>query len=168
MKLNRALSLLLTTEQGARVGLASAGLFAALTLLGFMLMLKGWWMDARLFALPEAAKSQEAWSASLDEWTQRIPGAHLFGYRSPASAYMPITSSQARLTGIIQQGFQEAGESFSKAIISVQGGVGKVYQVGELLQEGVRITEIQAEAVILDNNGHSERLPLLRARLGGG
>ncbi len=169
MKLKQVLSLLLTTEQGFRFALAGAGFFVMLAFLSLTLMLGAWWKDARLSSMAEAvAKARGSWSSPIDELRQALPAAHLFGHRSEDSAYMPITNSQARLTGIIQQGPEEGGgPSFAKAIISVQGGIGKVYQVGEVLQEGVKITEIQPKAVILDNNGHSERLPLNRARLGG-
>ncbi len=165
MNLNRILSFMLTTEQGSRFGLATAGLFTVLALLSLLTLLGGWWSDARLSSLSGSAGERQDLFSPLNELLTAVPQAHLFGYRSPDAAYMPITSSQLRLTGIIQLGSEEDENAFSKAIISVQGGIGKVFQVGDVVQDGVKLTGIQADAAVLDNNGHSERLPLQRARL---
>lgn len=166
MKLDRVLSLLLTTEQGLRIGMATAALFAVLALASLITMLGSWWADAQLSSVKgtEALAIQDL-SSPMHELIQAVPQAHLFGHRLPPSAYVPITSSQLRLMGIIQQGSAEEENPFSKAIISVQGSIGRVYQVGDVLSGGIKIMGIQADAVILDNNGHSERLPLQRPTL---
>lgn len=166
MNLNRILSFLLTTEQGYRLGLASASLFAIFALLTLGTALHGFWSDAHLSSLSKTDATIQDLSLPLNELLSSVPKAHLFGYRSE-TAYMPITSSQLRLTGVIQPGKEEDDNAFSKAIISVQGGVGQVFQVGDRIQEGVKLTGIETDAAILDNNGHSERLPLQRPRLGG-
>jgi len=166
-RIERLRSQILTTEQGWRLGLGSAAIFACLALLSLFSTLSGWRADAQLSSEAQArAAIMRDLSSSVSELTKVIPQAHLFGYQAPVSAYMPITSLQMRLTGIVQEAAAEEGSSFSKAIISLQGGVGKVYQVGDMVMEGIKLMEIKANGVILDNNGHSERLPMQRARLG--
>jgi type II secretory pathway component PulC len=166
MKLARVLPFLFTTEQGFRLGAATAAFFALLGLVSFITLCSDFWSDARLASLNGArAEALQDLVSPLNELKVRIPEAHLFGHKALDAAYAPITSAQLRLTGIIQLGSEEDDNAFSKAIISVQGGIGKVYQVGDVLPEGVKLTGIQADAVLLDNNGHSERLPLQRTRL---
>ncbi|HSW71691.1 MAG TPA: type II secretion system protein N [Gammaproteobacteria bacterium] len=165
MNLNRILSLFLTSEQGFRVGLAVAALFSILVLMSTASLLNGFWSDSKLSFMMTERASVINQASPLQELIDSIPQAHLFGYHSPDMAYMPITSSQLLLTGIIQEGAEEEENSFSKVIISVRGKTGTVFQVGEVLLDGVKITAIQKDAVILDNNGHSERLPLQRAKL---
>ncbi len=165
MNLNRILPFLLTTEQGSRLGLAMAAFFAVLAFISLLTLLGGWWSDARLSSLSNSEAALPELSLPLNELVNAVPKAHLFGYRSLDAAYIPISSSQLRLMGLIQPGKEEDDTAFSKAIISVQGGIGQVFQIGDVLQEGVRLMGIQADAVILDNNGHSERLPLQRPRL---
>ena len=166
MNLNRILPFLLTTAQGSRLGLATAGLFSILAFFSLITLLNGWWLDAKLSSLTVMENSVLQEVSSLQDLIYSIPPAHLFGYLSPNAAYIPITSSQLHLTGIIQLGSDEEENYFSKAIISMQGGIGKIFQIGDVLSEGIKITGIQADAVILDHNGHSERLPLQRTHLG--
>lgn len=165
IKLDRILSLLLTSEQGVLWGKVTAALFAGLAFLGVISMLGTWWSDIRLSTVSKASviTMRNAFSP-LQELMQTIPNAHLFG-REVRADNAPITSSEVRLTGIVQMGSEEENTSFSKAIISVQGGGGKIYQVGDVLPNGIKIISIEPEAVILDNKGHSERLPLQRPRL---
>lgn len=165
MNLNRVLPFILTTEQGSRFGLATAALFAVLALMSLLTLFGGWWSDVRLSSLSGPVDVLQSLSSSSNELLTVIPQAHLFGYRAPDAAYIPITSSEMRLTGVTQLGSEDDENAFSRAIISVQGGIGKVFQVGDVVQEGVKLTSIQADAVVLDNNGHSERLPLQRATL---
>lgn len=87
-----------------------------------------------------------------------IPSEHLFG-KSFASA-MPITNLQFRVTGIVK-----ADNEASKAYISIAGQPSKIYQLGDDLPEGVKIYAITANAIILENDGHLEKLPLPREQL---
>lgn len=164
MKPDRIFSMILTTEQGYRLGLATAVLFTALLVLSAFGMLGSWWSDARLSSVSKAEKAAiRDLSSPLSELAKAVPQAHLFGYHAPASAYVPITNLQLRLTGIIQVGGDDV---FSKAIISAQGGTGKIYQLGDSVLDGIRLTAIHADGVVLDNNGHSESLPMQRPNLG--
>ena len=84
-----------------------------------------------------------------------LPDAHLFG-RSLSG--VPITNLQLRVTGIVKG-------KVSKATISVAGETSKIFQVGDQLPDGVKIYEIMPNAVILENEGQLERLPLPREPL---
>ncbi len=86
-----------------------------------------------------------------------IADHHLFG-KSVVS--VPITNLQLRVTGILK----EENDS-SKASISTSGQPDKLYQVGDELPDGVKVYAITNHAVILENEGHLEKLPLPREQL---
>lgn len=91
-----------------------------------------------------------------------IPEAHLFG--QTLSGDMPITSLQLRVTGIIKVE-AEQNSALSKAMISIAGQPSKIYRVGDILPLGVKIYGITQDAVVLENDGRLEKLPLPRPPL---
>ncbi len=91
-----------------------------------------------------------------------IPGYHLFG--KPAGGKIPISSLELRVTGIVKVE-DEQGNEVSKAYIAQSGQAAKIYQVGDTVTGGVKIHSIKADAVILDNGGELEKLPLPREPL---
>ena len=90
-----------------------------------------------------------------------IPNDHLFGEALNGLGEAPITNLQLRVTGIVKVEDEVDGNT-SKAYISIAGKPGKIYQVGDSLPYGVKIYAINADAVILENDGHIEKLPLPR------
>ena len=168
MKLNRLLSILLTSEQGCRYAKICSALLIVLTLLTFVSMTTSWWADAKLASpSPGMAETLKDLSTPLTELSEVVQKAHLFGYHPQASAAMPVTSSELHLMGIIQVGTQDEGadNTASKAIVSANGGVGKVYQVGAIFPNGIKLNAIHPDSIVLDNGGHLERLPLQRKML---
>lgn len=121
-----------------------------------------WRADWRLAheALPEAAIAPD----QTNELVEALPSAHLFGQSLTDSDQMPITNLQLLVTGIVKI---EGGQSgtISKAYISMKGEPSKIYQVGDMLPYGVKVYEITSDTVILENEGHFERLPLPRETL---
>jgi type II secretory pathway component PulC len=161
MHLERIRTLLLTEERGVHLGVACLCLLGLASVLALSLMVSAWWGDLRLGA---AQPQQLAEARSQGALELVIPQAHLFG--SAQSEHVPITNSELHLTGVIKIGADESDNTASKAIIAMSGGVGKIYQVGDALSDGIRITDITADGVLIDNEGHSERLPLQRPKLG--
>ena len=94
-----------------------------------------------------------------------IPDNHLFGMAFDHSGDVPVTDLQLRVTGIVKVNDEQQKESVSKVYISSSGQPGKIYQVGDTLPYGVKIYEITGDAVILENSGRLEKLPLPREPL---
>ncbi|TAK75183.1 MAG: hypothetical protein EPO11_05825 [Gammaproteobacteria bacterium] len=86
-----------------------------------------------------------------------IPDEHLFG---AGVGEMPISSLQLRVTGIVKM-----EGALSKAYISIAGQSSKIYRTGDSLPYGVTVHDITSDAVILENDGHLEKLPLPREQL---
>ncbi|WP_172622694.1 type II secretion system protein N [Aquicella siphonis] len=103
-------------------------------------------------------------STSSSELAAAPPGDHLFGKSLTKLGDMPITNLQLQVTGIVKVDNSRAGQ-VSKAYISIAGQPSKIFQVGDKLPYGVKIYEITADAIVLENNGHFEKLPLPRERL---
>ncbi len=89
-----------------------------------------------------------------------IPDEHLFG---AAASDVPISSLQLRVTGIVKM--NSSGNAASKAYISIAGQPSKIYRIGDSLPYGVKIQAITADTVIVENDGHLEKLPLPREKL---
>jgi general secretion pathway protein C len=93
-----------------------------------------------------------------------IPDKHLFGKALTKTGDMPITNLQLRVTGIVKVDTEKYG-AFSKAYISISGQPSKIYEIGDTLPYGVKVYDITSDTVILENDGHFEKLPLPREPL---
>lgn len=93
-----------------------------------------------------------------------LPSDHLFGQDLTKVGEMPISNLQLHVTGIVKTNTEE-GVYVSKAYISIAGGPSKIYQIGDSLPYGVKVYGITADAVILENDGRLEQLPLPRQEL---
>jgi type II secretory pathway component PulC len=91
-----------------------------------------------------------------------ISGDHIFG-KSSNLGQMPVTNLQMKVTGIVK--VSEQSGLTSKVYISVSGQASKIYKVGDNLPYGVKIYEITPDAVVLENDGHLEKLPLPREKI---
>lgn len=110
--------------------------------------------------------------ASNDDTTEMInaiPEAHLFGH---SASNLPVTSLGIRLMGISQvettENAQEdntTANNNSHALISTSDNPAKSYRIGDKLPNGIKIHEIHANYIILNNDGRLEKLPLQRAPL---
>lgn len=89
-----------------------------------------------------------------------LPNTHLFGKPiSPGS--VPLSSLQFKVSGIVKTEISKD----SKVYISLAGGGSKIFHVGDKLPYGVKVYEITPDAVILENDGHLEKLTLTRDKL---
>src|SRR3990167_2137995 len=91
--------------------------------------------------------------------TPSLPELHIFG-QSYSNSEVPISSLQLVITGIVKS----EGEA-SKVYLSLAGQPSKIYQEGDSLPYGVKIYAITADTIILENNGHLEKVPLNREKL---
>lgn len=92
-----------------------------------------------------------------------LPHAHLFG-QSLEGDNMPISNLQLHVTGIVKVQNEQQNE-VSKAYISISGQPSKIYQVGDSLPDGVKVYDIAPDAIVLQNDGRLEKLPLAREKL---
>ncbi|MBX3709943.1 MAG: hypothetical protein KIT56_05910 [Gammaproteobacteria bacterium] len=101
---------------------------------------------------------------TMNKIISSISGEHLFGQSLNKLGDMPITNLQLSVTGIVKVETEQS-HSVSKAYISIAGQPSKIYQLGDHLPYGVRVYEITSDAVILENDGHLEKLLLPREHL---
>lgn len=141
------------------------GLCAALAVLVcFTFIYSAWQWRADWVLAHQAAAAPTV--ATVDETANMIaaiPDEHLFG-QSFSKSGMPTSNLQLRVTGIVKVD-NEQGGTVSKAYISISGQPSKIYQTGDSLPYGVKVYDIAPDAVILENDGHLEKLPLPREQL---
>lgn len=137
-----------------------------LTLIGITLIhiFWQWHSDWHLTQSLVSVKPTIAKSSETSKLIASLPKAHLFGNALSKDGQVPITNLQLRVTGIVKVEGDESN-TFSKAYISISGQPSKIYQVGDHLPYGVKIYAILPDAVILENDGHLEKLPLPREPL---
>jgi hypothetical protein len=134
-------------------------LFSALLILltGFS-MIYAWFGD---FSLARQKAPSAHIATGVDAESQliaQIPAQHLFG---SSEDFLPITSLQLHLTGILTSGNKET----AKVIISQNGQVGKVFALGDAIASGIKINAINEDGIVLEHGGKLEKLPLARAPL---
>jgi type II secretion system protein C len=122
--------------------------------------LYSWYID---FKSPPVAAS-EAHNDSANSEAQLItdlPKQHLFGQSAGDDAFLPVTSLQLRLTGIMR----DPNEKRSVVIISEGGQPGKVYSIGDAVLNGIVINAINEDGIVLEHGGRLEKLLLVRQPL---
>lgn len=161
MTVDELLTPLFSTTWGQRLGYGVAGLMAIVVLVAVIDTWVDWYHDVTLTA-PSLTLQQNNASDSVLQQVALIPSMHLFGkYGVNTDGFIPVTALQIRLVGVIKA----IPENFSKVIISESGKPSSVYQVGDVLESGVRIEGVSDDGVILENAGHLEKLPLQRPTL---
>ena len=140
---------------------------AAIVLIALSLTTAGyavyqWYADWQLAhsELPEAPSL--ATSAATSSLVAAIPSEHVFGQPAAELGNMPISNLQLRVTGIAKVEGDEEAQALSRAYISVAGQPSKIYKIGDNLPYGVKVYDITADAVVLQNGGQLEKLPLPR------
>ena len=157
-ELDEVVSPLFATEWGKHAPLGALVLSGCILLYMVVSALTDWYHN---FAVLNATKTASAISESnVSLLVAEIPKQHLFGEYGVVekSARLPITSLQLDLKGIIKA----TPDSLSRVIISEGSKPGKVYQIGDALESGVKIYAITADSVVLENGGQFEKLPLRR------
>ena len=165
MNINNLIASLPISTKQLKQQAALLSIMASAILLGITLIYSIWQWHSDWRLAHQEIKSTAALLPD-DETLSMInalPKAHLFG-ENISSGNMPITSLQLRVTGIVKS-LDENSHEVSKAYISMSGQAAKIYQTGDSLPYGVKVYEINNDAVILENDGHLEKLPLPRERL---
>lgn len=146
--------------QQHRLILLGASLVITCAFLGYTLIT--WYDDWQLShaPLPTYHLPKQTDKAALIEM---LPEQHLFGQGLTPMGEMPISNLQLRVMGI-SKGMNE-NSATSQALIAIADGASKVYKIGDSLPDGVKIYAIAADAVVLENDGRLEKLPLPRETL---
>lgn len=152
----------LQSERGRHIGMGVLILFSVLFCYSLITTLVTWKSD---YTLSHSQLAVRPANNNLDEAMQLIadiPNQHLFGLAaSSENDFLPITSLQVRLKGIIKT----TDDTQSRAIISQADKAGKIYRIGDELISGITINSINTDNVILEHNGRLEKLPLARPPL---
>ena len=121
-----------------------------------------WHSDWALTHLQPAAIPQTFKDNTIDI-INTLPNKHAFG-QALTSGSVPITNLQLRVTGIVMMNNNET-HSDSKAYISMAEQSSKIYRVGDMIADGIKIYDITPDTVILENDNHIEKIPLPREKL---
>lgn len=141
------------------------GILAALVVLITFIYSAWQWRNDWILAHQTVAKETVMVKTdSTSDLIAAITGDHIFGKSPSKLGDMPISNLQLHVTGIVKVDSNQSN-SVSKAYISIAGQPSKIYQVGDTLPYGVKVNDITPDAVVLENDGHLEKLPLPRAQL---
>jgi general secretion pathway protein C len=158
MKINELISSIQVTQRTLLSLCVGLGVLLATTL-GYCLW--QWYDDWRFTQQPMSAATKIDNANAVASLINHIPDDHLFG---KSVGQMPVTNLQMSVTGIVKV-LHHHSHHASKAYISIDGQPSKIYKVGDVLPNGVKINDITTDAVILENEGRSEKLPLPREKL---
>jgi type II secretory pathway component PulC len=146
-----------------RMVLGIGAMLVVMTSLMFLYALWQWRTDWVL-----AHQQNKTMTVSTEDQTAKliasIPDRHLFGQALSGSGDAPISNLQFKVTGIVKVTNGKEGDT-SKAYISISGQPAKIVEVGDNLPYGVKVYDITSDTVILENDGHLEKLPLPREPL---
>lgn len=119
-----------------------------------------WYADWRLVQQKLAPINVTHHDDNSQNLIASLPNTHIFG--KPVSAgSVPLSSLQFKVSGIVKTDVSKD----SKVYISLAGGESKIFHVGDKLPYGVKVYEITPDSVILENDGHLEKLTLTREKL---
>lgn len=99
-------------------------------------------------------------SAALIE---SIPSLHVFGKSLATVSDVPISSLELRVTGIAKS--TSSGTTASKAYISISNQPSKIFHVGDSISSSVKLYDVVDDAIVLENKGQFEKIPLVRNKL---
>lgn len=155
MSMEAVLAPYLTSQWGKRVAFGAIGLAALLLLLSLIHGI-GW-----LVTLSSQSNAAVETVKISSKPLPNIADMHLFGLHQVAVApsqvaSLPQTTLQLTLNGL----FANANVKKSRALISAPGHSMKSYRVGDTLPGGATVYEILTDGVILQRNGHLEKLTL--------
>ena len=142
----------------------SAIVAAVITTVGIALcyVIWQWHSDWQIAHQPLAVQEDQS-DREAEILVASLPDTHLFG-KSLTAGNVPISNLQFRVTGIAKVD-HPTGKNVSKVYISVAGQPSKIYEIGDTLPYGVKVYDITDDTVILENDGHLEKLPLPRSSL---
>jgi type II secretory pathway component PulC len=150
------------THRGRQAGWAMLALTGLLLLYTVVSQVAAWHADYVITQNASVASAAAPDGGSTEaKLIAELPEEHLFGQANEDTDFLPITSLQLHLTGIIK----DSEDNASKVIISEAGQPGKIYSIGDALTEGIKIYSINEDGAVLEHGGRLEKLPLARTRL---
>lgn len=145
-------------------GIAAAVIALSLTTAGYAVY--QWYADWQLAHSELPAAPALSSTDKTRALVAAIPNEHIFGQAATGLGNMPISNLQLRVTGISKiEGDDEEAQSLSRAYISMAGQPSKIYKIGDNLPYGVKVYDITADTVVLENGGKLEKLPIPRDQL---
>ena len=125
--------------------------------------MKQWFADWQLTqaVTPPVAIATMSQNAALIE---QVPDLHVFGTSLSTVSDVPVSNLELRITGIAKSTSQSETTA-SKAYISISNQPSKIFRVGDTVSFGVKLYDVTDDAVVLENNGRLEKLPLVRNKL---
>jgi type II secretion system protein C len=150
------------THRGRQLGWAALALASLLVVYTVLSMFYAWHADYVITQNPTAASTATPDAATTEATLiAELPSQHIFGSAGEDTDFLPVTSLQLHLTGVVK----DTEDNASKVIISEAGQPGKIYSVGDELTDGIKINSINNDGVVLEHGGRLEKLPLSRTRL---
>ena len=92
-----------------------------------------------------------------------LPALHVFGNPVENVSNVTVSSLELRITGIVT--VTGVNNASSKAYISISNQPSKVFKIGDIISPGVKLYDVTDHAVVVENNGRLEKLPLIRQPL---
>jgi len=110
------------------------------------------------------AKTRSA-ASSTQQKVSQITSSHLFGKSSARSIAAPSKAPVTKLNLVLRGVLAAEPSSMASAIIaSGKGGKEEIYGIGDKIQNGVKLSEIHNEHVIIDRQGRLEKLAMEKSR----
>ncbi len=130
---------------------------AAYLLVGVLGLQLAWW-GWHFFAPPHSVAPVSATNASNDDLSL---ARRLFGNETTATVEPANTASEIRLKGV----FAVEGKTLSAAVVNL-GAKDQVVHQGEEISKGIKLTEVNADHIIISRNGVREQIALARYQPG--
>ena len=126
-----------------------------------MIIINFWqWYDDWQLTKPLPIHTLTVSTSSATALLSPIQQGHLFG--QTLSGNVPLSSLQLRVVGIF---VVENHPGLSRASIASAEQPAKIYRTGDKMPSGITVYAITPQAVILQNDGQLEKLPLAREQL---
>lgn len=116
-------------------------------------------------AAPITTPAKSSRALSSRQKVAAITNSNLFGKASQRSAIAPSKAPITRLNLVLRGVLAADSPSIASAIIaSGKGGKEEIYGIGDKIQNGVKLSEIHKEHVIIDRQGKLEKLAMEKSR----
>lgn len=135
----------------------------AMAVLGLLWAVSGWFdvsSEDKGVSLPSSMETDALPDMALLVSTPLFGGSHAVSVEAPKPVVATPSRLQITLLGTVVAG------SRSAAVLSMPGNSAqKVVRLGELIQSGVTLKGIEADAVTVDNHGRLERIEIRKDKL---
>ncbi len=143
-----------------RIAMMALLLSSSVLVMTTIAAINAWQNDAKLTHTPSLSTTLSDREKLLAS-AKTIVNSHLFGISKTAvlTDELPITSLPLTLVGVMQS--VPANQS-SAVIATDRNDPGKLYRIDDMLPGEARLISITQNGIVLETQGHLERLPLRR------